>query len=268
MTSLIDDTDQDDQIQIDENTDFLAQLTGPGGKFDRSKYSSDEDMYKAIAKGKVFSDATIELQNRRADQDREEQRKLREELMAGSSFKEMLNQMQALRQSNPRDNTPYADNENKGTVNPDEIESRIFSKLEAREQQRIQDANFKKVQDKLIETFGTRYQKPLQEHIADSGLNIEDIDTLARKSPTAAIKLLGLDQAKQDDGFEAPMKSNQRSSFSPKGAEKRTWAWYQRLRQTDRKTYDDPKTQTQMFQDSVNLGPEFRDGNFYERLKT
>lgn len=265
MNSLLD-TNQEDQIQIDENADFVEQLTGPGGKFDRTKYASDQEMISAIAKSKVFADATIEVQNRKMDEIREDARKLREERMTGSTLKEVLDQIAELKQSNPRDNTQHADLENKTVFDPTQLDSlvdnRALAMIERREAKILADGNFKKVQDKILETFGPNYQTSLKQHIAEQGLSVEDVDALARKSPSAAIKLLGLDEVKQD-GFDAPMKNQQRSSFTPKGGEKRTWSWYQKMRATDRKRYDDPKTQAQMYADAATLGKDFRDGNFY-----
>lgn len=45
---------------------------------------------------------------------------------------------------------------------------------------------------------------------------------------------------------------------------KRTWRYYQALKETDPRKYWAPKTQTQMHRDSEALGKEFEDGDFDE----
>lgn len=267
MTSLID-TNQNDQVQIDENADFFEQLTGPGGKFDKSKYASEQDMLKAMAKSVVHGSATIEVQNRKMDEWREDYRKLRDEQMTGSTLKDVLDQIAELKkQPTPREDTLHADNGDKGPkFDPNQLDSlvdtRALAIIERREAEKVATANFNKVKAKLEETFGSNYQTALKQHIEDAGLSIEDLDTLSRKSPAAAIKLLGLEDRKPEN-FEAPIRNQERTGFSPRGAEKRTWSWYQKLKSTNKKVYDDPKTQAQMYADAATLGKEFRDGDFY-----
>lgn len=263
MNSLLD-TNQDDLVQIDEDKDYLAELTGPGGKFDRSKYQSDEDMYKALAKGKYFGDATVEVQNRKMDELRDEYRRLRDESATSSSLKEVLDQIAELRkQSTLPPLTPQADLDKGTGFDPNQLDSLINNKIEEREARRIADQNFNKVKEKLVETFGANYSGKLQQQLKDQGLTAQDIDQLARRSPQAAIRLLGLDQQQQDNSFEAPTRGSVNKSFAPKSGEKRTWNWYQNLRAKDMNLYNSSKIQAQMYADAAELGQEFRDGDFY-----
>src|SRR5882672_6584438 len=71
MDSLFDD-------QIEDNIDYLTELTKPGAKFDKTKYSNELDMYRAIAKGKWHADKTFDAKIVEFDQLREDYLKVRE----------------------------------------------------------------------------------------------------------------------------------------------------------------------------------------------
>src|SRR5688572_12599227 len=86
--------DTNDQVQIDENKDYFAELTAPGAKFDLAKFDNDKlKAAAAIAKGKWHADQTLELRNRQHDELRDDWKKLREEYNAGPKIKEYLDQL-------------------------------------------------------------------------------------------------------------------------------------------------------------------------------
>jgi hypothetical protein len=93
-------------------------------------------------------------------------------------------------------------------------------------------------------------------------LSIEDINSLARKSPTAFFNTLGLNQA-QADNLLSPPRSSMSTGFTPNTKEKRTWSYYQNLKKTNPKLYFDPKIANQMHDDAIALGQEFQDGDFH-----
>ena len=73
---------------------------------------------------------------------------------------------------------------------------------------------------------------------------------------------MGLDQQPMIDTFQAPPRATQRSdSFAPKST-KRTWSYYQDLKKSDPKAYNNPKTIVQMHKDYAELGSTFEDGDF------
>src|SRR6267154_5973759 len=71
MDSLFDD-------QIEDNIDYLTELTKPGAKFDKTKYSNELDMYRAIAKGKWHGDKAFDAKLEQFDQLREDYIKVKE----------------------------------------------------------------------------------------------------------------------------------------------------------------------------------------------
>lgn len=257
--NLLDDTDHKDPVEIDPNKDYFAELTGPGGKFDRTKYESDSDMYKAIARGKVEADKYVDHLKARHDELRQDWSKLREEYNAGPKLKEYLDQLVA-RQSQNDHVTPLVEDVKQPVFDPNEIEKILETKLSAREQLRKEEANYKLVESKLTEHYGSNYQSVLKQQVDQLGLDKDFVNELARKHPSVLFRTLGLD-GKKVDNFQVPPMSSQRiDPFAP--TTKRTNAYYQKLRKENPTAYRSPKIQDQMFKDAVALGDEFNDGDW------
>lgn len=259
--NLLDGTNQNDQIQIDPNIDPLEELTKPGGKFDKTKYQSEADMYKDIAKSKLMADQYIDHMKARQDELRQDYVSLREQYNAGPKLQELIDQYSATRQNNNQGITPPADDVKPVSFDPKDIEALLEQKLTAREQQKLEEANFKTVESKLTEHFGPQYQGALKQQIDQLGLDTNFVNELARKHPQVLFRTLGLDAPKQDSSFQTPIQSSQRRD--PFGnSEKRTNAYYQKLRKSDPVAYRSPKIQDQMFKDMVALGEAFEDGDW------
>lgn len=256
--NLLDDTNQTDQVQIDENKDYLAELTGPGGKFDRTKYQSDADMYKAIAKGKAHSDLYVDHLKARHDELRTDWSKMREEYNAGPKLKELIDQLAAKQHTNVE---PPERNDDKPVFDPTQIESLVEAKLSQAEQKRKEEANYKMVESKLKESLGVNYQQVLKQQVDQLGLDKDFINDLARKHPQVLFKTLGLDQQAKENFQTPPQSSQRRDPFAP-NTPKRTNAYYQKMRKEQPSLYRDPKIQDQMFKDALALGDEFNDGDW------
>lgn len=253
MTDLF--SGNSDQPVIPSDKDPMEVLTGPGGKFDRSKYQSDEDMYKAIARGKVESDMLIEDFKRRQDELRSDYDNLSQQYKAGPKLEELLAKFEKQNQSS---NTPGEIE--KPELDLSKIEELVSSKLTQHEQARIEDENARKVEAKLIEHFGSNYQSALKQQVDALGLDKDFVNGLARKHPEVLYKTLGITGEKRTDSFQAPPPSSQ-GSFTP-NTQKRTWSFYQKLRDKDPRAYHSPKIQDQMFKDAAALGTEFQDGDW------
>lgn len=255
------DNNQNDQVQIDESKDYFAELTAPGAKFDLTKYDNDPmKAAAAIAKGKWHADATLEHRNKSYDELRTDWMKLREEYNAGPKLKEYLDQLVNQRQPNDHA-TPPVDEVKQPVFDPNEIEKLLEQKLTAREQQRKEEQNYRLVEDKLTEHYGPNYQSVLKQQIDQLGLDKDFVNDLAKKHPSVLFRTLGLEGQKQTESFQTPLPSSQRRDpFA--GKEKRTNAWYQKLRKTDPVAYRSPKIQDQMLKDAIELGPAFEDGDW------
>lgn len=258
---LLKQTDND-QITLDDNKDYFAELTAPGGKFDLAKFGGDkEKAAQAIAKGKWHADATLELRNKQHDELRKDWQTLREEYNAGPKLKEYLDQI--VSQNQQQSKKPPVDDV-KPAYDPAEIEKLLDEKLSvkiaAREQERKEEANFRLVESKLAEHFGNNYQSALKQQVDQLGLDPQFVNTLARQHPDVLFRTLGI-AGKQDNLFQAPVSSSQRrDQFAP--AQKRTNSYYQKMRKDNPELYRSPKMQDQMLKDYQALGQEFEDGDW------
>jgi len=262
--NILDTTNQQpDPPQIDPNKDYLEELVGPGKKFDKSKYSSEQEAYQEIAKGKYFADKTISVQNRRFDELSDEYKKLREEANTRTSLEEIKTQIEQLRSSerqipNAReDNPPYK---------PEQIEALVEQKIQAAELGRKQTQNTNLVLNKLRETWGDNFSSVLKQRTEALGLSEQFVSDLARQHPEVLFRTLGVNQQPTGDNlFQAPPHSRQRAdTFAPKPPPERTWSYYKALKAKDPQAWFDPKIGAQMAQDAVRLGDRFQDGDFYK----
>lgn len=260
---LLNDTNQNDQVQIDESKDYFAELTAPGAKFDLTKYDNDPmKAAQAIAKGKWHADATLEHRNKSYDELRNDWKQLREEYNAGPKIKEYLDQLVAERSNH---NEPTVD-DNKPVYDPQQIEKLLEEKMDAklrqREIERRQEANYRMVESKLAEHFGPNYQGALKQQVDNLGLDKDFVNTLAKDHPEVLFRTLGIGLKQDDNLFQTPTQSTQRRDpFAP--TQKRTNAYYQKMRKDNPELYRSPKIQDQMLKDAMALGDDFKDGDWF-----
>jgi len=257
MTLFKETPPNDDQVTPDK---ALETLTGPGGKYDRTKYESEADMYKAMAFGKYEADRTLEIRNRTEDQLREDYKKLREEYNAGPKLKEVLDQIAALKQQQTPDHTPTG-NEQQSVLDETKAVG-LFKDLYQQTKAAEKAAeNVRLVESKLQEAYGADYSRALKQKVSQLGLTEDFVNNLAATHPQVLFKTLELDRP-AEDGFQSPVSSSVRSDPFKMGGEKRTWAFYEKMRKSDPVKYHDPKTKAQMAKDYQVLGKEFEDGNW------
>jgi hypothetical protein len=244
--------DNSETITIDPNKNYVEELVGEGKKF-----KTIED----LARGKYESDLHIKIMEKRSDELRNDYLKVRDENLAKAKLEELIDKMQAQQLSPSSYQPPANDDKTPPTIDSKQIESLIDSQISRRETESKEKANFNTVQNRLKERFGNSYQAVLKEQIDTLGLTIDDVNVLAKKSPNAFFRTMGLDQPQQTESFQAPVRSNQMSSFKPT-TQKRTWSYYQELKKQNPKLYYDPKIANQMHKDYEDLGPQFEDGDF------
>ena len=237
--------------QIDPTKDYFAELVGEGKKFKDPK---------ALAVGKMQSDLYIKTLERQQDELRKDYQKLSEDYKTRASLEEIIDKMDS-RAKQPQGNTPANEPVDKQPgFDPKQIESLVSNKIQEHETVRKQTDNFNVVKEKLREKYGDNYQNALKQQIDDLGLSADYIDDLARKSPNAVIKSLGLDAAPNKDPFQAPIRNTVNpSSFRQKGPTQRTRQYYLDLKKNDPKRYYDPKTNVEMHNDAMTLGQAFFD---------
>lgn len=242
-----------DQVHIDENKNYLAELVGEGKKF-----KSAED----LAKGKAYSDQYIPILERRLDQLTADYKALSEEYNAGPKLKELIDRLKTPQNNSGNENTPQVIEPPVPALAPEKVEEIVTRKLTELERGRQEESNYNQVKSKLIERFGNNFQPAFKEQVESLGLSLDFANDLARKSPHAFLKTFGLEQPVRQDNFQAPPRSGLRNdSFAP-AVEKRTWAYYQKMRREQPELYRDPQTAVQMQQDAIRLGKEFQDGDW------
>lgn len=246
MTSLFDPLETP---QIDETQTYYDKLVGPNAKFKDNE---------ALAKGKWYSDAQIEIQNKRMDQMRNDYLQLKADYDARAKLEEYLDRLQTTPTQTTQSNetTPTVKESNAPAIKPEDIDRRF---QELRTQEKAQQ-NFDVVMEKLKEQYADRWQSVLKERTQELELSAEEVDAMARRSPKLFFKTMDLDRPTQQQQFQAPPRSDVR--FNPQGAPKKTWSYYQELYKKDPKLYYDPKMTQEMVESHAKLGSEFEDGDF------
>lgn len=255
MTQNLFEPSKDNQLpEFDPNKNYVEELVGEGKKF-----KTVED----LAKGKAEADAFIAFKNREYDILKEDYLNLRKEHTAGSRLEDLITKL-SLTQP-PSSNEPPLENEEHKVpaYNPEDIDARVLETVSKLELQKKETSNFNEVQAKLQEKLGLNYENILKQQVAELGLSFDDVNTLAKKSPKAFFKTLGLeDNVRNDNSFNAPPRSQNRSDNFAPSSTKRTWSFYEKMRKDQPQLYLNPKTQVQMHKDHKELGNAFEDGDF------
>lgn len=240
--------------QEDDQKDYLSELTGPGGKFDRTKYASDQEMYKAIAKSNVHGDRTISQRNTEFDELRTAFINKSAEADAAAKLEDLMKKYEE--KALNRDTT---NNLNVGDVNPpviDEakIEATVEAKIRAIETSKTEKANLDRFDQRLRERFGENASSGLQDKMNTLGLSKETLKSLAKVSPEAALNALGLHQ-QVDNNYQAPPRSNTRSdNFKPE-VQIRDAVYWEKLKNDSPKEYFSQSNSVQRLKDMEN--PDF-----------
>jgi len=243
-----------DPVITDPTKDYLQELVGDGKKF-----KTERD----LARGKYEADLHIKNLEGENETLRTNYLKLDADYKARAKLEELIDQMNNKQQQQLDHKEPPVKDRETLSMDSKQIESLVSSKLQEYEVSKKQTENSDLVRNKLIERFGSNYKSVVKEQIADIGLSEDAFNFLAKTSPSALLRTLGLDKPEMKESFQSPPRPTQRSdSFKPKGAEKRDWSYYQELKKKDLSLYKDPKTQTQMMKDYVDLGQEFESGDF------
>lgn len=242
-----------DPAAVDPNKNYLTELVGEGKKF-----QSPEE----LAKGKFESDLYVKHLTTRLDELRQDYQQLRDDYSSRADLKELIDQLNTKPPSDPTLD-PKPGLLEKPQHDPREIESLVSNKIAQHEQAKRETENLNSVVSKLRERYGNNYQTVLEQHMVDLDLSKEYVSDLAKRSPKALLRTLGLDQEPKAETFQAPPRGSERRSdnFSP-STEKRTWSYYQKMKVDKPEQYRDPKTNVQMYNDRMALGDAFEDGDY------
>lgn len=236
-----------------EDTDYLATITGPGGKFDRTRYASDEEHKAAMAKAIFNGDKFIAAKNEQFDQLREDSLRWREEALAKANLEDYATRMN---QNNSTTTNTQVDTKPE-TVDYAKIKELAANEARAAFQQikaeEKQENNFAVVETKLKEIYGEKAGQILQERMKSLNLTKEDVKFLATKSSQAVMNALDI-RPQQPSYDNLPRGSSNSDSFRPSSAI-RDAIFYEDLRREKPKEYFSEKVSVQRIKDMDN--PDF-----------
>lgn len=254
--SIFDDQNKNEP-HLDEDKDYLAELTGPGGKYDRTKYPDESSMYKAIAKGKVHADRTLEHKLGEFDEIRETLIQKTAEANAAAKFEELFKKHVEGRTNIQQ--TPKPDDVEQPQFDPSQVQELIDQRLREKDARDQETRNLNEVEKLVKEKFGDNADRVFKERMKFLGLTAEDVKFLAKKSPTVLLNSMGFNQ-QQAETYEATPASSQRSdNFRPNSENKRAASYWDKLKKTDPKKYFSPESSTQRMKDIDDLGSDFDD---------
>ena len=170
----------------DQYMSLLGEIKNEKGE---QKYKTIEEALKALQHSQEY----IPSLHKKLDSLQEEKNSLEKNYDRVLGIEEKLNLL--LNRDNTDDNSvdKNVDDSNQDkSFDIDQIENIIERRLLQREQRTKEENNIKKVSD----TLATLYQKDAYKVISDKatelGMSVDDIKTLAAKSPNAVFKMLGL----------------------------------------------------------------------------
>lgn len=228
-----------------DNTSNPEVVTPPAP--DATNVEELKKQVAALAKAKEHADSLIESLTRQTAEMREDMSKL-------VTPDEILAQIKTLQTKNTEGDgavIPQA-------INPEEVSRLVEETVAKREAAQKADANVMRVDEEVRKQFGEKSKEFVADKAKELGLTLQELGSLAARSPEAFFNLVGLKVAPK-----APNTDPSRSIVntvalgnSPQTVEG-TFKWYQELRQKDRKAYYDPKTQQKMMADAKRLGNAF-----------
>lgn len=241
---------------IDPNKKYYEELVG-----DDKKFKTNED----LAKAKAESDRFIQqLQGELAG--------IRQELSTRQTLEELMTKVGSGRapENTPGNNQNLSgddDGKNVKSFSEEDIARLVEDRLSKAERARVQNSNLETVKQALQESFGSDYVTHLKAKAAELGVSEEYLNSMAKDTPKAFLKLVEAGEAKRATPvagslFTPPSganihSTNQSKGFSPTGTPK--MSFYENIKRTDPVKYWSPEVQNKMHKDAIALGESFFD---------
>lgn len=240
MSDIFDPLDTEVQTNDDDEGNPLEELVGEGKKF-----ATVED----LARGKKEADSFIEhLQN--------EMRELREAQNRQMTIEEILTEIRKSNQPDPNNSNPQQPStpqepQEPGKVDysPEKIEELVSGLLQKKQVESQQQKNEQEVEQTLQEKFGNDARVHISKIAKELSVSTDYLRNVARENPAVFYRLIGLDTTQNTP--PAPIAPRGSVQTPPSGSGKRNKAYYDRLKQQDRKAYFSEKVQLQMYKDRM-----------------
>lgn len=236
MTDLFQQTDQ----PVNEREELLNKW----------KDKSPEELLAA----KVESDLYIRTLEKQKDELREDFIRAQQDNQTRANLQDLVDRLNNQQLPEPTKKPE----ENTAQFDPKVVEDLVLKKIEENKLREKESQNYTQVQNKLKDRFGNNAVSILREQASTIGLSEEEVNNLARKSPEAFFRVMGLSETPRQDSISPPRSEQRSDHFAPRSV-KRTYTFYQDMKAKNPKLYWDPKTQVQMHKDGEAMGVSFFD---------
>lgn len=216
---------------------------------------------EAFAKRKYDSDQYIRVMERRSDELRDYATRLQEEVNTRPRLEEYLKTLQTNITSN---NTTPQVSDDKPSITPEDVKSLVAAQVQQMTETQRKESNYRTVEQQMKQIYGESYKSVIKNKMESLGLNEQWTNDLARTQPNAFMQMFG--QQPMRETFQAPPSTQQRAMASS-GQQKRDFAYYEKMKVEDPKTYYSAKTTQQMINDYAELGDAFETGSFKSEVK-
>lgn len=235
--------------EIDPKT-AMETLVGEG-----KKYKTTEDAIKALWHSQQH---IARLENERAQQQAAlNERRNGEDLLAliESKLKATSNEPPPVvseRVPSNNGNTPAM-----STITAEDIERLLEQKLAQKSQATTAETNLNKVVETLKSNWGPGYQADLRAKASEMGVTPDYLLDLAKNSPSVFLSAVGGNSKKGSVTNSLPPASSFSSTIPGQQPQARNYAFYEKLRTTNKAEYWSPKVQNQMLKDLSAMGDKF-----------
>lgn len=216
-----------------------------------TKFNKDGALdVEGLAKGKFESDQFIaQLQTELAETRRKAEQ--------GLAVKDLL---EAIKNNPSQTGEPPLNqqvNTSSASNTPEDLQKVIRETINQSANEQREAANKAAVVNKLNETWGASSGAELAKKANELGITVKRLEEIGKESPSALFTLLGVNAVRAPNGTANVPTST--VSLPSTGTGERTKKYYDDLRRTNPKLYNNPKTQAQEHRDAIRLGPAFFD---------
>lgn len=230
MSNIFDVVNTDSVATIDPNQNYYENLVGEGKKFKDNE---------SLARGKAESDAFIEKLKAEAEA-------LRKELNTKASFETILDQIKSSKE--PANPAPIPLQGDLKTVELDDsvLESKLAEILSRRDQQRTHEGNLEKAVRVMRENYGDQAQAVINHKASEIGMTPAALQKIATESPSAFFRLVGVSESPAPGQAPVVPRNGLNTVHAADQGNVKNKAYYDRMKNTDPKRYNDPKTTSEM----------------------
>lgn len=205
---------------------------------------------------KVESDLYIKTLERQKDELREDFIRSQQENQTRANLQDLIDRLNVQQLPEPQ---KKPEEPNASSFDPKAVELLVTQKIAEGRLQEEQLNNYNLVQNKLKEKYGNDAVSVLREQASTLRLSEAEVNDLARKSPEAFFRVMGLTDQSPQVSFQTPPRNDRRNDNYAPVSQKRTYTFYQDMRKKNPDLYWNPKTQVQLHKDGESQGASFFD---------